>query len=45
MVLSNSQVSMRSLCLNLLFTPVDYIFFDMFDEIPVMLVGVRLRAC
>jgi len=38
MLLSDSQISMRPICSNMLFTPLDYIFLS-------YLVGVCLRAC
>jgi len=33
---SDSQISMRSLQLILLFTPIGYMIHDMFDEMPVI---------
>jgi len=45
MVLSDSQISMRSLRLNMLFTPVDYIFVICLTKCLSWLVGVWLRAC
>ena len=41
MVLSGSQISMRSLRLNLLFTPVDYIFVIFLTKCLSLLVGVQ----
>jgi len=45
MVLIDSQISMRPLSLNLLFTPVDYIFVICLMKFLPWLVGVSLRAC
>lgn len=45
MVLSDSQISMKSICFYLLFTPVDYIFVICLTKCLSWLVGVLLRAC
>jgi len=45
MVLRNYQISMRLLCLNMLFTPIDCIFVICLKKLLSWLVGVRLRAC
>ena len=44
MVLSDSHISMRSICLNLLFTPIDYIFVICLMKCLSWLVGVWFRA-
>ena len=44
MVLSDSQISLRSICLILLFTLIDYIFVICFMKCLSWLVGVWLRA-
>ena len=44
MLHSDSQISMRPLCLNLLFTYVDYIFVICLTKHMSWLVGVWLRA-
>ena len=44
MVLSNSQLSMRTLCLKLLITPVDYTFAICLTKFLLCLVGVQSRS-
>ena len=44
MVLSNSQLSMRPLCSELLFTPVDYIFVICLMKCLSWLVGFQLGS-
>lgn len=43
MVLRDSQISTRPLCLKLLFTPVDYMYVICFTKCLSWLVGVWLR--
>jgi len=43
MLLSDSQMSMRPLCLDLLFTPVDYIFLICLMKCLSWIVGVLSR--
>ena len=45
MLLSNSQISMRPLCSDLLFTPVDYIFVTCLTKCLSWIVGVQSRTC
>ena len=45
MVLSDSEISTRSLCLNMLFTPIDYMFVICLAKCMSWLIGVWLRAC
>ena len=45
MLHSDSQVSMSPLCLNMLFTLVDYIFMTCLTKRLSWVVGVWLRAC
>jgi len=45
MLLSDSQISMRPLCSDLLFTPVDYIFVIFLTKFLSWLVGDQLSPC
>jgi len=45
MLIIDSQVSMRPLCLDMLFTPVDYIFVICSMKYLSWLVGVQLSPC
>ena len=45
MVLIDSQISMRSLFLNMFFTSIDYMFVICLTKFMLWLVGVWLRVC